>query len=126
MKCIKQKHDDSCGQTCIAMLTGAPYDDVIDSMGESYTSARDLHKALAKFGLKSPKRLVQFRGNKKYPNHRALNVYAILKLVDRRYHNRRYWHWVVRDAKRRKILDPQWHPYKVPPARITSFLPVWR
>jgi hypothetical protein len=43
---LKQQHDNSCGQTCVAMLSGAPYDDVIGYMGRSCTDTRKIRDGL--------------------------------------------------------------------------------
>jgi hypothetical protein len=123
---IVQQHDNSCGQACVAMLARVAYSDVIDFMGRSYTDTRDIRNGLREFGLKSAKRLRQFRGNKQYHDYKELNFDAMLKLVDPKTHRGGSFHWVVWDAKRRRRLDPQSPRYKIPPARITSFLTVWR
>jgi hypothetical protein len=106
LKRIIQKHDNSCGQTCVAMMARVAYEDVIDFMGRSYTDTRKVRNGLQKFGLRSARRLVPFRGNKKYGDYKDLPADAILKLVSSR-HRGGTFHWVVWDAKRKKILDPQ-------------------
>jgi hypothetical protein len=123
---LRQRHDNSCGQTCVAMLSGTSYNRVIKQMGKSYTSTRAIHDGLKYFGVRSAKRLVQFRGNKKYPDHRKLGFDAMLKLVHPKVHRGGNFHWVVWDAKKRKVLDPQRPRYKIRQVRITSFLPISR
>jgi hypothetical protein len=123
---IVQQHDNSCGQSCVAMLARVTYNDVIDFMGRNYTETRDIRNGLREFGLKSARRLTQFRGNKHIHDYKELKHDAMLKLVNPRTHRSGSFHWVVWDARRRKILDPQHPRYKIPPARITSFLKVWR
>ena len=75
--------------------------------------------------MRAGQRLIQFRGNKRYCDYKELDVDAVLKLVARS-HEPGYWHWIVWDAKSKKTLDPKKKPYKIPPAKIKSYLPVWR
>jgi hypothetical protein len=124
---LKQRHDNSCGQTCVAMLAMLPdAEEVIEYMGKGRTNTRKIRKGLRKFGLKSAKRLERFRRNGDYHSYKELDVDAVLKLVDPKIHRPGTYHWVVWDSKRRKRLDPQRPRYKVPPAKITAFLRVWR
>jgi hypothetical protein len=68
LRSLKQPRDsNSCGQTCVAMLTGASYDDVIGCMGEASTDTSAIRRGLSRFGFKSEKRLTQFRGNEEHP-----------------------------------------------------------
>jgi hypothetical protein len=124
LKPLEQLHDYSCGQTCVAMLTGACYYDVVMYMGYSSTDPLKIQKGLQKFGLKSAKRLTQFRGNKEYPDYKKLDFDAVLKMVHRKGGS---YHFVVWDAKRRRILDPNYPPFRIGRAhRITSYLRTWR
>ena len=115
--------DNTCGQTCVAMLTGRPRGDVIALMGKSYTTTLNVHNALRRFGFKTPSRLKRFSKSGDYANYKELDVDAVLKLVTR-HHRRGTHHWVVWDAKAKKPLDPMEDPYLVPPAKITSYLPI--
>ncbi len=82
LRSLKQQRDSySCGQACVAMLTGASYDDVIKYMGEAFTDTSAIRKGLRRFGFKSEKRLTQFRGNEEHPNYESLKCHAILKMV---------------------------------------------
>jgi hypothetical protein len=73
---VLQEHDYSCGQACVA--------EVIDYMGEASNDTARMRSGLTKFGLKSKRRLVQFRGNAQYRSHEKLDFYALLKMVHRK------------------------------------------
>ena len=60
-----------------------------------------LRKALAVYGLERAHHLVPFRSTK----YEDLEDNAILKVNPRR--GGAEWHWVVWDAKRRRLLDPR-------------------
>ncbi len=126
LKHLRQPSEsNTCGQTCVAMLARVSYEKVISVMGRGRTNTRKVREGLRKFGLKSDK-LTQFRGNREYKHYKKLNFDALLKLKDSEAHKDGNWHWIVWDAKRKKKLDPQDPAYKVPPARIISFIRVRR
>jgi hypothetical protein len=106
------------------MLTGSSYDDVIKYMGIGCTDARRIRNGLGHFGLKTAERMMSFRSNKRYRRHTALPFDAVLKLVHPRIHRDGGYHWVVWDARRRKILDPDDPPFKLPQVDITQFLAI--
>jgi hypothetical protein len=123
LKSLKQQHDYSCGQTCVAMLTGASYKAVIKFMGSASTDTSKIRRGLNRFKVKSATRLKQFRGNEQYPNYKKLDFDAVLKMKHR---GRSMYHWIVWDSKRGKCLDPQNPSFKIGPAhRITSYLRTW-
>ena len=80
------------------------------------TRTNDLRLALISFGLTPGPRLIPLRTR----CYRDLSCDAILKVWPRR--DGRDWHWVVWDARRRRVLDSLPEPYKH--IRAISYLPV--
>ena len=121
MRRIIQKDEVGCGVACVSMLTGQSYAAVRQSMfptGECVrTRSRDLRKALRTFGYDVGKRLNPLR-TRHYSN---LEFDAILKVWPKKDGT---WHWVVWDARARRILDPLEPPYKR--IRAISYLRVRR
>ena len=70
------------------------------------TRTSDLRSALASFGIITGRRLNPPRTRR----YRDLTCHAELKVGPRR--NRRDWHWVVWETRRRRVLDPLPEPYK--------------
>jgi ABC-type bacteriocin/lantibiotic exporter with double-glycine peptidase domain len=123
MKQVIQADDAGCGIACVAMLARVTYAEARNKMfkktdGVTGTFTWEVRKALRKFGMKSPKRLRVIRDRDAY---RELRHNALLKLVTPS-HKSGCWHWVVWDARRKKLLDPRKQPYRR--FRITSYLPV--
>lgn len=81
------------------------------------TQTADIRRALKRFGLRSARRLIRF--GRETPDPKYILKNAILK-VNRRKNGS--WHWMVWDAKRRRLLDPQKPAYKRP--RLSSFLTI--
>jgi hypothetical protein len=127
MKFVKQRGDYDCGIACLAMVTGLTYAQAKTLMfppGHGWcnelTDHYDIKKALEKAGVERGRRFV--RGPKKFSGmHKTAIVAASMnKTRDR-------WHWVVFDAERGKILDPE-KDLAVSKCRrtIASYLPVGR
>jgi len=119
---IIQEDEAGCGVACVAIFAQVGYDDARKVMfgrrSGSYTSTGDIRWALGRFGFKPARRLVRFGKKRHYTD---LREDAVLKLKARA-HGEREWHWVVWDARRRKLIDPAKFPHKR--FRITSFLAV--
>ena len=110
LKRIVQEDSFGSGIACVAMLAGKSYGAVRKEMFPdgvvSGTNTGGLRKALAAHGLELARHLVPFRSTK----YQDLEDDAILKANPR--HGGAEWHWVVWDAKRRRLLDPRDPPYK--------------
>ena len=106
----------------MASLAGTTYADVKERMFSGSpvrrTGTKDLRWALVSFGVAAGPRLVPLRTC----HYRNLTCDAVLKVWPRR--NGRDWHWVVWDARRRRVLDPLPEPYKH--IKAISYLPVTR
>jgi hypothetical protein len=81
---LMQPTDDTCGQTCVAMIVGVTVDEVVQAMGwNTATSWQDCRRALAKFGIKTgggdrPFPTVWRRG----PREHKLPPYSIVEVRD--------------------------------------------
>ena len=121
MRTIKQKDGSDCGVACVAMLTGAPYDEVRSAVYPSdrskLTHTKDLHAALLKFGRKPlTERRMPFGA--KTPadiGHDALIFVKMGKKGDGK------GHWIVWDAKAGKLRNPD-QPEK--PYRMRGYMAV--
>lgn len=125
MRLVKQKHTYGCGIAAVAMLTGRPYDFVMNLYRGLYnksgyygTSTHELHYLLLLLGYDSPQRMLSFRSR----HHRDLEVDAILK-IPFEITILKPWHWVVWDATRCRILDPYKY-FNAPKLSPVSYLPV--
>lgn len=120
MRLVRQRDKDGCGIACVATLGGLPYRrariELFRRTGprnSSLTNTGDLRRALKKRGFRVSRRLK--------PLYRRqlidLKANAILKVNPKPNGS---WHWVIWDAKRRQILDPEGHRKR--PYRYVSYL----
>ncbi len=114
MRLIKQKDDgNECGVACVAMLSGCTYAEAFHALylkGKAKrTSLADMRRALAQFetNLEVRRKMRRVRRNE-LPD---LGADALLKTTPRSDGD---WHWMVWDARRKKILDPKKVPYRRP------------
>ena len=119
MKLMKQPTVTSCGQTCVAMICRIEWEEACAAVGKrGKTSAKDLIKALRKYGFSVPDRLTRLNGR---PIPRAPGTF-ILRL---RYAKpSKASHWVV--CHYENILDPAYgfNPTRRDGDRYTSYLPI--
>jgi len=111
MKTIEQREENDCGVACVAMLTTGNYDkafEVIHPSGRSkLTKTADLHAALIALGREPLTNTRQpFHGKSLCDlGHDAL---VFVKMINGRNSN----HWVVWDAKAKKLRDPYHTKYE--------------
>jgi hypothetical protein len=119
---VQPKDSSICGHCCVAMITGKPLEDVIKVIGHQRgTRTKEIHKALAAFGIKTKPKLTRFT------NHSGLPSLGIVKITyDWRKNN---GHWMV--IKDFVCYCPggtisHWTEYleKSPKGRLTSFLTI--
>ena len=134
MRTILQDPDSyACGVACTAMLAGVSYLDASyqlfgDKKPRSTTTAQ-IRTALNEFGVATPPRLQKLRPSStkfqkmedaiRFVEH--LERDALLKMI-RNDHPKGSWHWVVWDAKYRRIRNPLGDDRRK--FRITSYLEV--
>ena len=115
---VLQRGDKDCGVACVAMLANRSYTDACGLVHpDRRTKTKELSDALTSLGLECGRRLKPL-GKKSY---RDLECDAVLKVWPRK---DRSWHWVVWDARRKRVLDPWEPPYMH--IHATSYLPVTR
>jgi hypothetical protein len=102
MKSIKQKHDDDCGIACIAMLSRKTYGAVRTEMFPFRTPENTVKKWLGEFGVRTASKFQDLNGR----HYSELEFDALLAVNYRKEGLDLYWHWVVWDAKKGKIRDP--------------------
>lgn len=110
MRLIKQWDELGCGLACVAMASGQTYREIRSFAfpdGEvEYTSMRQIRDIMSAYGVSLGNRLIPFRTRR--PTD--LDFDALLKVNARQ--DGKFWHWVIWDYKRQKILDPRRPPYK--------------
>lgn len=121
MKTIKQKNLNDCGVACVAMLARVDYQDAFDAIhptGRSkLTHTKDLHVALERLGRKPlTKTRIGFRS--KAPDDLNNDALIFVKMGKK---GKRGGHWIVWDAKAKKLRDPD-RPEK--PYLIKGYLEV--
>lgn len=129
MEIIKQRGNSDCGVACVAMLiqryAGCPASSSYDAAravlfgmaDRSDTGTRDLRRALAKFGIKTAGRTVEFKPIS--TSNMGLEFDAI---VSTKVKANGWWHWLVWDAKNKALLDPLEEPFKRP--MVTHYLKI--
>lgn len=114
MKTIKQKEENDCGVACVAMLAGVAYDEaraIIYPNGRSkLTKTKDLSAALKKLGREPLTDRRQPFGSQVLHD---LETDALV-FVEMNNDNASK-HWVVWDAKAKKLRDPYHTKYKHAP-----------
>jgi hypothetical protein len=107
MRLIVQRDEEGCGIACVAMLKGISYAAarrlMFGNNKVKHTQTRDLVSALKCLGLMPQKKQLTSFG-KRYARYSELPENAILKANPRK--GGRYWHWIVWDVRRKKLLDP--------------------
>lgn len=117
MKRVAQENENDCAAACVAMLAGVTLDGaktLLPARCEAYgTFTKHLRDALLVYGLETD--ALRSIGNRDFAD---FSFDAALRgwLEDD-------WHWVVWDAKRKKVLDPYEPGYVF---RCTSFVKVTR
>jgi hypothetical protein len=113
---VQQPTFETCGQACIAMLSGYSIDDVIKTMKtKGPTSIGQLTEGLDYYGIKHAEK--NKRISKKNPKYSDISILTV--------HMPEYTHWVLH--YRGKFYDPEFgvldncHPN----GKITSFLEVY-
>lgn len=118
MRLVKQCDELGCGLACTAMAAGRTYREIRSFAfpdGEvTYTSPKRLREIMQAHGISLGDRLIPFRS--RHPTD--LEFDALVKVNARQ--KGRYWHWVIWDYDRQKILDPRKPPYKRP--RFVSYV----
>ena len=122
---ISQTGDNTCGQTCIAMLSKITELEACEIIGHCKgTKTREIVKALKILKIKCASRLCVVSKKKSLPKK------AILKVIDKD-KKRRGWHWVIKYNN--LIYDPLGYAidlnYENNPwsrtRKITSFLEIY-
>ena len=119
LKLVRQGNDHTCGQCCVATLTGRPLEEVLKSIGKKgSTNTYDLIRGLDSFGFKCDSK---YTLGSDFPK----NGTAILRFTNK---ERTKAHWVVYFNK--KYYDPNAGVFRKSPkylkdADITSFLIVY-
>ncbi|CAN7473927.1 cysteine peptidase family C39 domain-containing protein [Mesorhizobium caraganae] len=129
MKIVKQRGDSDCGVACVAMIiqryagcpAGSSYDAaravLFGMKNGSDTGTGDLRRALAKFGIKTAGRTVEF----KPPSTTDMGL-EFDAIVSTKVKMDGWWHWLVWDAKNEALLDPLEEPFKRP--MVTHYLKI--
>lgn len=127
MKLVLEEDETGCGMACVAMLAQTDYFTSCCKFFRTKSgrgrlaTTKDVRTALRHAGVSSGRRLTRF---KKGETCASIKTDAILHVRPYRHRDAKIGHWVVRDSKKRKILDPQKKPYKR--LWIHSYLPVYR
>ncbi len=96
MQRLIQPTANTCGQTCVAMISSQTVDDVCKVMGrKGGTHTRDLIKALSFYGFACGDRLIRMN------QHTVLPALAIVKV---KHPTEKWTHWAV--WRGNKFLDP--------------------
>ncbi len=118
MRKVRQVHTYGCGPACVATIVGVDYCEVTRHIWwksfKEGTTTKDLQYLLQQYGYHCPDHVLYF-GKK---NYRDMKQDAIMRIS----YNRREGHWVVWDAKQRKVIDPDWWPEQT--YKPTAYLPV--
>jgi len=126
MRLRQQRHVQSCGLACVAMITNQSYNTVLqdyEDLGDgpiywewwderktwslNYgTTTMNLYNMLAYYGVQSNKRSLSYKGRDCLPDLSILTT--CLRQEDWNGRKRTFWHWVVCEKERRttKIYDP--------------------
>jgi len=117
MNLVMQPTPETCGQACIAMITGKPIEEVIRDMRTSGpTSIRQLIEILDRYGVKHAER--NTRISKKNPVPHPCSILTV-------HTNAGYTHWVLLNEG--KYYDPEFGliegEYTF--GKITSFLGIY-
>jgi hypothetical protein len=117
---LHQTRKRNCGQTCLAMLTGKPIQEVEAGLGTTGTKTKELAAWLRQNGFHCPDRLVKLRKGAAHPKGPC-----IFKQV-RRFRDgrpRSGWHWILYSEG--LYFDPlsTSGPSPTPPG-LTSYLPL--
>ena len=107
----KQRHQRSCGLTCVAIIADKPYATVIQdyekdnqlywewgdrkkSWSLSYdTTTKDLYTLLSKYGVTCSKKRVKYQGKESLPDLSILAAFSRQERMGGR--KGEHWHWVV-------------------------------
>ena len=117
MDLVKQPTTETCGQACIAMITGKPVEEVIKDMKTSgSTSIGQLMEILDRYGVKHAER--NTRISKKNPSPYPYSILTV-------HTNQGYTHWTL--LCEGKYYDPEFGliegEYTF--GKITSFLGIY-
>ena len=114
----RQPSEFTCGQTCVAMLTGIRVDDVISEIHGHTTSVADLGGYLRKSGWHAAWSLTRVNKHVRWPE------FAILRAMWPK--TGRIGHWMLWADGR--IYDPWSDPtaYQLGGGRITSYIHIER
>jgi ABC-type bacteriocin/lantibiotic exporter with double-glycine peptidase domain len=112
---VIQKTKIECGVACVAMLANVSYKKAREALfgdGEvDRTWPIDMRRALVALGLNPAKRLTPLRATLFKDRIRRIESLDNNALVWTN-ETKKESHWVVWDARRKKILDPLEPPYK--------------
>lgn len=125
----QQQTHNTCGQTCVAMLTGTRLDEAIKLTGRrGGTRTVDLVKALSALGYEAPPQLVKIHPVVRWPDTAVLPDPCIVKLT---WTGRASGHWCLYHGglfydPSIGVRTPNQYAYlcRRDDARITSYLPV--
>lgn len=107
MRRVEQKEKFGCGVACVAMLAGLSYSQARQHAPEITKDGLDtdeIRLLARKVGVSLDRRLQSFFGRKP---HDVLNQDAMLMVNNLRLRHGIVGHWVVWDARRRTVLDPE-------------------
>lgn len=97
---IRQTNERTCGQTCIAMISGKTENDIVELIGHAKgTKTKEIISTLSKLGIKNSQKLIRFCHKNPLP------VYGIVKTIHK---NKKQttgnWHWILKYGNR--FIDP--------------------
>ena len=96
---IIQSHERTCGQTCIAMLTGKTEDEIIKLIGHAKgTKTKEIVKILNLLNIGNTQKLLLITKKTRLPD------IGILKTVYDNVSKSKNWHWILK--YRNKYYDP--------------------
>ena len=120
MKIVKQREENDCGVACVAMLTTGKYEDALEIIyprGRSrLTKTADLHAALIALGRKP-----LTKGRKSFKGKTLADLDTDVLLFVEMDNGNDAKHWVVWDARAKKVRDPYHTKYL---HRIRGYLAV--
>lgn len=115
---IRQTYPKTCGQTCIAMLSGKTEQEIINLVGHSRgTKTKEIVTALNTLNIKNSEKLIRISNKNQLPK-----IAIIKALPVSRKKSIGNWHWVLRYEP--KLFDP-WSMQQINHLRFISFIKIY-
>lgn len=111
MRLVRQLTPYGCGVACVAIVAGVDYWTACEAIfgaeppDDHGTETGDLRRGLSRLGVRSAPRLLALAG-------RPCSDLATDAIVKVNLRQDGWWHWVVWDLHRQRIIDPMKRPYR--------------